>query len=77
MRVAVVTDAGSFNLTLGRGPILAGKCPLCRAPLEVLPSDHDTDAVCLACGGVVGRVYPRATVDANGTVTTHRRRGRR
>ena len=75
MLVAVVLDTGDARtLQVTRSTLLVGvACCSCRAPLELLTPCEDTDAVCLACGVTVGRVYPHARVDAAGEVHSTRR----
>lgn len=74
----VVTDAGAVATEATHGTALAGRCPMCLARLIVVVESHDADAVCCACGGAVGRVYPRAVLRGGYVVslrTGRRRRG--
>lgn len=72
----VVTDDGAVATEATHGTALAGRCPLCLARLIVVVESHDADAVCCACGGVVGRVYPRAVLRGGNVVSLRRRRVR-
>ena len=72
----VVTDAGAVATEATHGTALAGRCPLCLARLIVSVKAHDADAVCLACGGVVGRVYPHTVLRGGDVVSLRRRRVR-
>ena len=73
----VVTDDGAVATEATHGTALAGRCPLCLARLIVVVESHDADAVCCACGGVVGRVYPRAVLRGGDVVSLRTRRRRR
>lgn len=73
----VVTDAGAVATEATHGTALAGRCPMCLARLIVVVESHDADAVCCACGGVVGRVYPRAVLRGGDIVSLRARRCRR
>jgi hypothetical protein len=70
MLVAVVTDTAHVTVDATRATLLAGRCPACAQPLEILTPAEDTDAVCLACGNIVGRVFPHAASTPAGDVIT-------
>ena len=76
MLVTVVTDRSHVTVKATRTTILVGRCPVCAQPLEILTPSDDADALCLACGNAVGRVYPNAAATPEGDVVTLRR-GRR
>jgi len=72
MHAVVVTEAGMRTGRVRAGRVIAGRCPLCLDVLECEVDDVDGDAVCTACGGYVGRVYPR-TVARQGVVRRERK----
>jgi hypothetical protein len=76
MLVTVVTDRSHVTVKATRATILVGRCTVCARPLEILTPSEDTDALCLACGNSIGRVFPNAAVTPEGDVVTLRRRRR-
>lgn len=72
MHVAIMIDRRMFRAQTKPGhTLLCGRCPQCLAVLELHVPHADGDAVCLACGGVVGRIVVDAIVTARGTVVPH------
>lgn len=46
----------------------AGLCPVCARALIVALGKRDADAICDACGAIVGRVLVHAHIDRRGNV---------
>lgn len=71
MLVAVVLQTRQSTHETTRATFLAGVCPMCGLPLELFTpeSADEVDAVCLACGGTVGRIIPQSYATEAGVVS--------